>query len=120
MGFWTDPIKAWKAMLAIEKELQHHHSPCRTIRMRKLDGSKVLTDEENAEVFCAHFDKNFNNQHPLPCDITALDLITPHPTYSHLTIPPMVDEVQAALRRMANRKALGTSGATSNALKSMT
>eukprot|EP00957_Ditylum_brightwellii_P029966 2268573-Ditylum_brightwellii.AAC.1 len=84
-------------MCTLEKGMQHHHSPCRTIQMHKLDGSKVLTDKDNAEVFCAHFGKNFNNQHPLPCDITALDLITPHPTYSHLAIPPMVNEVWAAL-----------------------
>eukprot|EP00957_Ditylum_brightwellii_P144749 11026108-Ditylum_brightwellii.AAC.1 len=51
MGYRTDPIKAWKAMRTLEKGLQHHHSPCRTIQMRKPDGSKVLTDGENAKIF---------------------------------------------------------------------
>eukprot|EP00957_Ditylum_brightwellii_P154063 11724795-Ditylum_brightwellii.AAC.1 len=88
--------------------------------MRKADGSKALTDEENAEVFCVHFHKIFNNLHPLPCDIAALDLIALHPTHPHLAHPPTVDAVRAALRCMANGKVPGPSSVTSDALKSMT
>eukprot|EP00957_Ditylum_brightwellii_P123104 9386429-Ditylum_brightwellii.AAC.1 len=66
MEYCTDPIKAWKTMHTFGKELKYHHSPYHTIWMWKNDGSKVLTEKEDAEIFCAHFNKIFNNQHPLP------------------------------------------------------
>eukprot|EP00957_Ditylum_brightwellii_P158747 12083275-Ditylum_brightwellii.AAC.1 len=56
--------------------------------MQKTDGSKALADKENSEIFCAHFNRSFNNQHPLPCDLSLLDCIKPHPTFSHLAKPP--------------------------------
>eukprot|EP00957_Ditylum_brightwellii_P062787 4764663-Ditylum_brightwellii.AAC.1 len=77
-----DSIKAWEAMCLLEKGLKHHHSHCCTIQMEKPFGSKALPDEENNKVFCSHFNKIFDNHHPLPCNITVLDLITPCP------IPP--------------------------------
>ena len=87
--------------------------------MQKMDETKAVTDEENAEVFCEHFSKLFNNQTPLPCDLTALDLVKQHADYTHLASPPSLQEVHAALRRMANGKAPGPSGITADALKSM-
>eukprot|EP00957_Ditylum_brightwellii_P009097 687916-Ditylum_brightwellii.AAC.1 len=51
MAYRTDPIKAWKAMRTLEKDLTHHLTTCRTVRMRKPDGNKAVTDKENAEVF---------------------------------------------------------------------
>eukprot|EP00957_Ditylum_brightwellii_P038957 2944275-Ditylum_brightwellii.AAC.1 len=36
-------------MQTLERGLQHHHSPCRTIRMRKADGTRAITDDENAQ-----------------------------------------------------------------------
>eukprot|EP00957_Ditylum_brightwellii_P165285 12584418-Ditylum_brightwellii.AAC.1 len=80
---------------------------------------KVVTDEENAQVFCEHFGKIFNNQNPLPCDHSALNLICQHPDFTHLADLPTVSEVRSALRLMANGKAPGPSGITSDALKSM-
>eukprot|EP00957_Ditylum_brightwellii_P055773 4226605-Ditylum_brightwellii.AAC.1 len=66
MGYHTDLVKAWKAMRTLEKGLTHQHTKCRTIRMQKSDGTMATTDNENAEVFCQHFNKIFNNQSPLP------------------------------------------------------
>eukprot|EP00957_Ditylum_brightwellii_P055384 4197590-Ditylum_brightwellii.AAC.1 len=85
--------------------------------MQKPDGSKAVKDKENAQVFCEHFSKIFNNQSPLPCDHSALNLIYQHSNFTHLADLPTVSEVCSALYHMANRKALGPSGIASNALK---
>eukprot|EP00957_Ditylum_brightwellii_P130105 9923752-Ditylum_brightwellii.AAC.1 len=87
--------------------------------MCKADGTKAVTDKENAQVFCEHFSKLFNNQTPLPCDHSALDLIKQHSHYAHLAALPSVQEVCVALCCMTNDKAPGPSGITSDALKSM-
>eukprot|EP00957_Ditylum_brightwellii_P059099 4483326-Ditylum_brightwellii.AAC.1 len=87
--------------------------------MRKADGSKATTDEENMEVFCEHFSHILNNQNLLPCDITALDLIHSCHDFTHLENEPSLTEVTTALCRMENGKAPGPSGITSDALKVM-
>eukprot|EP00957_Ditylum_brightwellii_P061870 4695148-Ditylum_brightwellii.AAC.1 len=48
-----------------------------------------------------------------------LDLIDQLPNFLHLADPISLNKVRAALRRMANGKAAGPSGITSDALKSM-
>eukprot|EP00957_Ditylum_brightwellii_P142451 10853069-Ditylum_brightwellii.AAC.1 len=83
------------------------------------DGKKATTDKENAQVFAEHFNKLSNNQSPLPCNPTALDLINQLPDFLHLATPITLPEVHAALQRMANGKAPGPSGITSDALKLM-
>eukprot|EP00957_Ditylum_brightwellii_P188440 14345374-Ditylum_brightwellii.AAC.1 len=83
------------------------------------DGGKATTDKENVQVFAEHFNKLFNNQLPLPCDPTALDLIEQLPDFLHLATSITLPEVRAALQRIANGKAPGPSGITSDALKSM-
>eukprot|EP00957_Ditylum_brightwellii_P178084 13564797-Ditylum_brightwellii.AAC.1 len=83
------------------------------------DGGKPTIDKENAQVFAQHFNKLFNNQLPLPCDPIVLDLIDQLPDLVHLAAPISLPKVCAALQRMANGKALGPSGITLDALKSM-
>eukprot|EP00957_Ditylum_brightwellii_P173542 13212796-Ditylum_brightwellii.AAC.1 len=56
--------------------------------MRKADGTRAVTDEENAQVFCEHFSKIFNNQDPLPCNYSALSLILQHTEFTHLAELP--------------------------------
>eukprot|EP00957_Ditylum_brightwellii_P074644 5672124-Ditylum_brightwellii.AAC.1 len=79
----------------------------------------ATTDNKNAEAFCQHFEKIFNNQSPLPCDETALDLIKQSPNFTHLKDAPSLINVHAAVHLMANGKVPGPSGVTSNALKVM-
>eukprot|EP00957_Ditylum_brightwellii_P112491 8576437-Ditylum_brightwellii.AAC.1 len=83
------------------------------------DRKKATTDKKNAQVFAQHFNKLFNNQLPLPCDPTVLNFINQLPDFFHLATPISLSEVCAALQRMANGKAPGPSGITSDALKSM-
>eukprot|EP00957_Ditylum_brightwellii_P077079 5857960-Ditylum_brightwellii.AAC.1 len=87
--------------------------------MRKANGEKAKTDKENAKVFADHFSKVFNNQNPLACDHSALDLIPQSPDFPFLATPLTLNKVKAALQCMANGKASGPSGVLSDALKSM-
>eukprot|EP00957_Ditylum_brightwellii_P190049 14468260-Ditylum_brightwellii.AAC.1 len=87
--------------------------------MHKANGKKAKTDNENVQVFATHFNKLFNNQSPLSCNPTALDLIGHIQDFTHLEDPISLKEVRDALKRMANGKATGPSRITSNALKSM-
>eukprot|EP00957_Ditylum_brightwellii_P093819 7144363-Ditylum_brightwellii.AAC.1 len=87
--------------------------------MQKADGARVVTDEENAQVFCEHFSKIFNNQNPLLCNHTALSLIPQPAKLTHLVELPSLSKVHADLCRMANGNTLGSLGVTSDALNSM-
>jgi len=106
-------------MRTLEKGLTHHHTPCWAIKMRKAIREQAKNDKENAQVFAKHFSKLFNNKSPLPCDLSALDLIKQSQEFNHHedTITP--GDVRAALKHMVTRKAAGPSGITSDALKSM-
>eukprot|EP00957_Ditylum_brightwellii_P172415 13125970-Ditylum_brightwellii.AAC.1 len=92
MKYAHDPIKSWKAMQTLEKGLTHHHTQCWTVRMQMADGKKATTDKENVQVFAEHFNKLFNNQLPLPCNPTALDLIDQLPDFLHLATPITLPE----------------------------
>eukprot|EP00957_Ditylum_brightwellii_P123112 9386788-Ditylum_brightwellii.AAC.1 len=74
-------------MCTLEKGLAHHHTECWTVRMRKANGEKAKTNRENAKVFADHFSKVFNNQNPLTCDPSVLDLIPQSPNFPLLTTP---------------------------------
>eukprot|EP00957_Ditylum_brightwellii_P029204 2207498-Ditylum_brightwellii.AAC.1 len=72
--------------------------------MTKHNGKKEKTDEENAEVFVKHFSKVFNNPVLLPCDASVLPLVPTRHQFSELTAPPDLEEVRAAIKRMAMEK----------------
>eukprot|EP00957_Ditylum_brightwellii_P202629 15331012-Ditylum_brightwellii.AAC.1 len=119
MKYKHDPIRSWKVMHTLEKGLTHHHTECRTVQMQQANGEKAKTDKDNAKVFANHFSKVFNNQNPLTCNPSTLDLIPQSPDFPILAAPLTLDEVKAALKRMANGKTPGPSGMSSDALKSM-
>ena len=96
MNLNLDPVKSWEAMRMLEKGLESHHKRNRIIKMMKNDGTLGNNDEENAEVFFQHFVKIFNNQN-IPCDETALELITDRDTMNDLGLEPSYDEVKKQL-----------------------
>eukprot|EP00957_Ditylum_brightwellii_P207271 15352230-Ditylum_brightwellii.AAC.1 len=87
--------------------------------MTKHNGKKAKTDKENTEVFANHFAKVFNNPDPLPCGISVLCLVPTRPQFSELATPPDLEDVRAAIMHMANGKAPGPSGVTSDAFHTM-
>eukprot|EP00957_Ditylum_brightwellii_P102665 7824039-Ditylum_brightwellii.AAC.1 len=60
--------------------------------MRKQDGTKAKSDQENAKIFAEHFEKLFNNTSALPCDETVLEELFNVPEFTHLATPPTVQE----------------------------
>eukprot|EP00957_Ditylum_brightwellii_P071359 5424574-Ditylum_brightwellii.AAC.1 len=77
--------------------------------MRKANGDRAKTDEENAEVFAGNFRKVFNNPDPPPCNDTVLPSIPSRPDFPHIGDPPSPAKVRSAIMRMANGKAPGPS-----------
>eukprot|EP00957_Ditylum_brightwellii_P077550 5893080-Ditylum_brightwellii.AAC.1 len=114
-----DLASSWKATRMLEQGMQHHHTASCSVQMTKYNGEKAKTDKESAEVFANHFSKAFNNPDPLPCDASVLPLILTQPQFSELAAPPDLEEVMDAIMRMANGKAPGPSGVTSDAFCAM-
>eukprot|EP00957_Ditylum_brightwellii_P174125 13257482-Ditylum_brightwellii.AAC.1 len=106
MQYRHDLIQNWIAMRTLEKGLDHHHTKCWTVRMRKANSEKAKADKENAK-------------NPLTCNHSALDLIPQSPDFPLLATPLTLDKVKAALQCMANGKAPGPSGMLLDALKLM-
>eukprot|EP00957_Ditylum_brightwellii_P108501 8275959-Ditylum_brightwellii.AAC.1 len=75
--------------------------------MWKDTGEKAKTDEENAEVFAKHFSKVFNNPNPVPCNDSALPLVSQHEKFTFLGTLPEYEEVPKAIMWMANGKSPG-------------
>ena len=119
MNYCKDPVNSWKAVKLLNQGLSNHHTINWKIRMYKEDGNKATSDEENAKIFATHFAKIFNNPSPLPCDLSILDEIENSPELSHLAEEPLLEEVKAAIKHMANRKATVPSGLLQDALKAM-
>eukprot|EP00957_Ditylum_brightwellii_P026640 2014278-Ditylum_brightwellii.AAC.1 len=91
-------------MRTLEKGLTHHHTKCQTVQMQQANGKKAKTDKDNVK-------------NPLTCNHSTLDLIPQSPDFPNLAAPLTFDEVKAALKHMANGKAPGPSGVSSNALE---
>eukprot|EP00957_Ditylum_brightwellii_P084337 6413586-Ditylum_brightwellii.AAC.1 len=87
--------------------------------MRKANGDRAKTDEENSEVFAEHFRKVFNNSDPPPCNDTVLPSVPSRLEFPHLGDPPSPAKVCSAIMCMANGKAPGPSGITSDAFRAM-
>eukprot|EP00957_Ditylum_brightwellii_P200620 15293512-Ditylum_brightwellii.AAC.1 len=87
--------------------------------MYKEDWGKATSDEENAKIFATHFKKIFNNPSPFPCNLSILDEIENSPELSYLAEEPLPEEVSAAIKHMATRKATGPSGLLQDTLKAI-
>ena len=111
-----DPCRAWKAITHIKRGISRTRSAAPTA-MRKPDGSLCKTDEENAEVFSAHFSKVFNIDREF--DPTVLNLVQQRPLRPGLDNVPSTAEVAAALRGLANNSAPGDSKVPSEYMKAL-
>eukprot|EP00957_Ditylum_brightwellii_P064058 4859595-Ditylum_brightwellii.AAC.1 len=81
-------------MSTLEKGLAHRHTECQTVQMRKANGEKA---------------KQIRKMQKFLLTTSA----RPHPqspNFPILASPLTLDEVKAALQRMANGKAPGPSG----------
>eukprot|EP00957_Ditylum_brightwellii_P187374 14270467-Ditylum_brightwellii.AAC.1 len=92
---------------------------CKKTICRTEVGYLTTSDEKNAKIFATHFKKIFNNTSLLPYGLSIIDKIENLPDIFHLAEEPLLDEVSAAIKHMANGKATGPSGLLQDALKAM-
>ena len=84
--------------------------------MKKSDGTKCASPEENAEVFREHFNKLYDREPVF--DPTVIDLLERQPVFDGLDHPPTDDEITKATLSLKNN-APGESGLTPQMFKSL-
>ena len=85
-------------------------------KMRKVDGTRASTPEENAAVFASHFEKLYGRAPSY--DPSVLDLLPQHSTVPDLDHIPTDDEIRRAVRRL-NNTAPGESGVPAQLFKAL-
>ena len=85
-------------------------------KMRKADGTRASTPEENAAVFASHFEQLYGRTPSY--DPSVLERLPQHPTAPNLDHPPTDDEIRRAVRRL-NNTAPGESGVPAQLFKAL-
>ena len=81
------------------------------------DGKLASNGKENMAVFGPHFDRVFNNHHPV--DPTILSDIPQHPILQDIDSPITFAKVDAAINKLKNGKSPGLNGIPPEAYKAM-
>jgi hypothetical protein len=66
-AFRGSPREAWEATRTIEASFTGHHRKLTMMQMKKPDGEKAQTDEENANILQQYFNSIFNADHQWTC-----------------------------------------------------
>ena len=90
--------------------------PAPPTKMKKQDGTRCHTPEENAEVFRDHFEQLYGRQPTF--EWSVLDDIPQQPTIDGLDVTPTADEISKAVRRL-KATAPGLSGLKAPAWRSL-
>ena len=106
----------WDKVKTLQKGLTKPKPPQEKM-MKKEDGSKCSTSEENAEVFRSHFEKLYGRTPTF--DPTVIDLIEPKPAITDISHPPSDDEISTATKGLKNN-APGESGLSPRFFKALT
>lgn len=75
-SFSQNPRESWKALRHLQNGRSAHHKlAASAMHMRIADGTRAMSDDENADVFAPHFSKVFNRD-DAPVDWSVLDEIS--------------------------------------------
>jgi len=113
----THPKEAWGAVKDLKAGITGHHSTPDVMRFRLPNGEFSKTSQKHASVLQPHFSAVFNNQKEV--DPTALNEVAQRPVSHDIGGPLTYDEFSIALRSLANHKAPGLNGITSEVLKAL-
>ena len=105
----------WDCIKSIKNGLDKP-PPSSPVMMRKEDGSKCQSPEENAEIFKNHFEKLYNK--PANFDPNILNHLDECPIDDSLGVTPSTEEVHSAIKHLKNNSP-GESGITAQMLKSI-
>ena len=114
------PRDTWADIRKISKgSYAHHRDPNDTFIFWNPNTGKVATsNKENAKVLRSYCTSLYNRTNA-PIDPTVLDEVDQRPLMDSLGAPPTFDEMEDAIRKMRNNKALGESGIPAEALKAL-
>jgi hypothetical protein len=94
-----------------------HHKKKVQMAMKMANGKLAANSKENMAVFGPHFDRVFNNQHPV--DQTILNHIAQFPTLHDINSPITFNEVNATINKLKNGKSPGLNGIPPKVYKAM-
>ena len=105
----------WDTLGRLRNGLSKAHASAE-VSMKKPDGSRCKSAEENAEVFRAHFQTLYGRTPTY--DATVLEMLTQHPVVVNCDHVPSDDEIRSATNRLKN-KGPGLSGICPQAWKAL-
>ena len=106
---------AWKCVSKLRAGLGPSTRPAQP-KMKKADGMRATTPEENATVFAEHFEQLYG--HEATYDPSVIDLLQQRPVMPDLNHVPTDDEIRNAMRRL-NNSAPGDSGVVAPLFKAL-
>ncbi len=112
-----NPKETWSMVFKIMEGFQTHHKSEVERFFRFKDGKLAKNADENAEVLKSHFSSLFNSQ--VEVDNTVLEEIPKHEIQHELGKVPSKAEIRRAISKMANNKAPGKSGLTTDMIKNL-
>ena len=106
---------AWAKVKTLKSGLGPSSRPPQPM-MRKRDGTRATTSEENASVFAEHFEKLYG--HEASYDPSVIDLLPQRGVVPDLEHPPSDEEIRHAVKRL-NDTAPGKSGVAAPLFKAL-
>jgi len=105
----------WDSIKTLKKGLQKPVVSAER-KMRKEDGTRAQSPEENADVFRSHFEKLYARDQDFDSSVT--DLLEGKPIFQNADMSPSKEEIKAAIKRLKNNSP-GESGLTAQMFKSL-
>jgi hypothetical protein len=96
---------------------QTHHRRTKEKNFKFEDGRIAKNNDENAKILKGRFSKLFNSQ--VGIDMAVLEDIPKHEVQHKLGDVPTKTEIKKAISKMANNKAPGKSGLTTDMIKNL-
>ena len=113
-----NPRVAWTSVYLLGNGDSARLKDVKDYSLRKPNGEPAQNDNENAEIWEAHFNKVFNNEREV--DWSVLNDILQRETLHELDETPSQAEFDAALDGLANDKAPGENGVLPDVIKALT
>ncbi len=100
--------ETWDMIFKLMEGFQTHHRKCVEKNFKYRSGKVAKKCEENAEILKA-----------VEVDFSVIDEIPAHEIQQKLGVTPSKKEIKKAISKMANNKAPGKSGLTTDMIKSL-
>jgi hypothetical protein len=113
----SNPRIAWEYIHLLTGGTTVHHKKKAQMAMKMANGKLATNGNKNMAVFGPHFDRVFNNHHPV--NPTILTDISQHPTLHDTDSPITFDEVDAAINKLKNGTSPDLNGIPPEAYKAM-